>query len=315
MESMSEQQADHEVEQGELSDAVEMLGKGYERAAVEIHPPSTVMERRGREFREVEHPAFVKISTAFKAEMKDVDEISLKVWLYISLCVNRYSGRANPGLRTIARDTSFAVNTVRAAIERLENEYNLLTVDREKQKYNIYEPLAFVSANRLDPVSPDDTPAETVSVGAQTVSAKAETVSPRMILNQRNQKNQTSAQFQKITKAANKTVDAILDNERKTTGKQWTNLPEIYHPFAKAFQDATGIIYTKKQSFDWMDTFDEWLKSDFQPSDVDTAIRSIQADGRVSISRPGSVTWKLRAGVAAKHSQQVSFEDDPRGVW
>jgi hypothetical protein len=122
--------------------------------------------------------------------------------------------------------------------------------------------------------------------------------------------------IQKITKSANKTVDAILENERKSTGKQWTNLPEIYHPFAKVFQDLTGIIYTKKQSFDWMDTFDEWLKGGFQPSDVDAAIRSIQNGGRVSISRPGSVTWKLRAGIAARHiSVPVSdFESDPRCV-
>jgi len=173
-----------------IQDAMEMLGAGYEQPAIEIAPAHTVLERRGKEFQEVEKPAFVKISTGFKAEMKSIDEVALKVWLYISLCVNRYSGRANPGLRTIATECSLAVNTVRSAIERLEGEYNLLTVDRESKRYNIYEPLAFVSANRTDPgVSANDTPGETVSIEDKTVSIEGQSVSARVILNQRNQKN------------------------------------------------------------------------------------------------------------------------------
>jgi hypothetical protein len=181
---MSEEQADY------ITEAMEMAGKGYEHPAVEITPPHAVIERRGKEFQEVITPAFVKISTGFKEEMAGIDEIALKVWLYIALSVNRYSGKANPGLRTIAAGTGFAINTVQSALKRLETDYNLLTVDRESRKYNIYEPLAFVSANKTTPisgVSPDDTVTETVSVEGESVSAKAPSVSPRMILNQINQ--------------------------------------------------------------------------------------------------------------------------------
>jgi hypothetical protein len=109
------------------------------------------------------------------------------------------------------------------------------------------------------------------------------------------------AQIQKIKESADQAVDNILENERKAKGRQWTNLPEIYHQFGKTFQDCTGIIYTKKQAFDWMSEFDEWLKAGFKPEDVERAIRSIQADGKISISRPGSITWKLRAQVSAAH--------------
>jgi hypothetical protein len=174
----------------DTADAMEMLGKGYDHPAVTIEPPSVAMELRGREFREVEKPAFVKISTGFKVRLKEVDEIALKVWLFIALSVNRYSGRANPGLRTISEETGLAINTIRAAIERLEKKYDLLTVNREERRYNIYEPRAFVSANRSEPVSPDDTDAQTVSVEGQSVSVEGQSVSARVILNQSNKSNQ-----------------------------------------------------------------------------------------------------------------------------
>ncbi len=116
--------------------------------AVIIEPPRIVIERHDGKMVETERDAFVKISTRFKAEMSRIDPVALKVWLYIALSVDRTSGRANPGLRTIARDCGLAVNTVRSAIERLENEYHLLVVYRGERRYNIYEPVEFVSARK-----------------------------------------------------------------------------------------------------------------------------------------------------------------------
>ena len=184
-----------------ITDAEEMINT---QPTVEIEPPRSVISRRGREFIEEDRPAFIKFSTGFKKELAGIDEIALKVWVFIALSINRNSGKANPGLRTIADGTGFAINTVRSAVARLETKYNLLLVDRESRKYNIYEPTAFVSANRADPtVSPDDTPytdetpsvsveAQSVSLGDESVSAKPPSVSPRMILNQINQRNQNN---------------------------------------------------------------------------------------------------------------------------
>jgi hypothetical protein len=198
---MSEERGEYKVgSDTEIQDAMDMLGKGYDRPSVIITPPHVTMERRDNAFKEVIVPAFVKISTDFKSELATIDEVALKVWLYIALSVNRYSGKANPGLRTISAGTGLAINTIRAALERLEEKYNLLTVDRESRKYNIYEPLAYVSANRTDPqvtVSSADTPPvgdesvsvldESVSVEPESVSVLDESVSARVILNQRNQ--------------------------------------------------------------------------------------------------------------------------------
>lgn len=170
---MSENQADY------ITDAMKMLGSGYDDSpSVEIEKPRAVVERKGGKLVETERPAFVKIYTSFKDEMRDIDEIAMKVWLYIALSVNRDTGEAHPSLRTLSDRLGFAVNTIRSAIGRLE-EKNLLVVERGERKYNRYFPADYVSARR-ETVSADDT-------DDKTVSAKGETVSPRVILNQINQ--------------------------------------------------------------------------------------------------------------------------------
>ncbi|MEI7846358.1 MAG: hypothetical protein WCK35_11195, partial [Chloroflexota bacterium] len=223
----------------EIDDANEMIGKGYDQQpALEIESARTVIERRNGRMQEVERAAFVKISTAFKPEMKDIDEVALKVWLFIALSVNRNSGKANPGLRTIAEDCSFAVNTVRGAIERLETKYNLLIVHRNEKRYNIYEPVAFVSANKsvsvadtdaIETVSADDTDkSETVSAGSQTVSIKSQTVSARVIHNQSNQINQTSP---KKSEKKGDIVDGFLAFAKSPAMEKISKIDEITSAF------------------------------------------------------------------------------------
>jgi hypothetical protein len=176
---MSEEQAEY------LADVLEMINT---HPTVEIEPPRSVVARRGRENIEEDRPACIKFSTGFKKELSSIDAVSLKVWIFIALSINRNTGKANPGLRTIAAGVGMGVNTVQAALIRLDKKYNLLSIDRESRKYNIYEPLAFVSANKSDPsVSATDT---TVSEKEQTVSEKQESVSHTRILNQSNQSNQ-----------------------------------------------------------------------------------------------------------------------------
>jgi Replication initiation and membrane attachment protein (DnaB). len=159
-----EDQADY------LADMKEMVGKGYDRPSIEIEAPRLVIERRNRQMVETESPAFVKVSTNFKSELKELDATALKVWLYIALSINRISETAYPGLRKTAEDTDLAINTVRDAVDRLENKYNLLSVTRHGTKRTIYRVTDFVSANHKEPVSKTDTPIQTVSVFEETVS-------------------------------------------------------------------------------------------------------------------------------------------------
>lgn len=159
-----------------VTDAMSMLGSGYENPAIEIEAPRTVTERRDGKLVEADRPAFVKIYTNFKGELKNIDPDALKVWLFIALSVNRYSGEAHPGLRAISEGVGLAVNTVRAAVGRLDAEYRLLQVQKEDGKSNKYYPSDYVSASK-DTVSRHDTVIETVSKNNGAVSKIDETVS------------------------------------------------------------------------------------------------------------------------------------------
>ena len=292
----------------DLEDAVTMLGKVYEEPAVRIEPVRTVIERRNGRMEEVERAAFVKISTAFKPEMKNIDEIALKVWLYIALSVNRNSGKANPGLRTIAENCGFAVNTVRAAVDRLENKYNLLIVYRNEKKYNIYEPASYVSANKT--VSPDNTDfsktvsanGESVSANGESVSVKDESVSPKVTLNQRNQSNQKCTD-EEIIRNANLTVDAILEKELKAQSS-WVGreaMPEILRDLADEFVRATNIKPAKKELAWWLGEFQDWLTIGVRPVDVKSGVEYAR-EHDFDIFQPASLTKTLRMLIAKRKS-------------
>lgn len=326
---MSEQRPEyHTSGDGDLKDAMEMLGTGYE-PSLEIHPEITVIRRRGQEMKEEVIPAFVKISTDFKKEMACIDEISLKVWLFIALSVNRVSGKANPGLRTISEGTGFAVNTIQAALIRLEKKYNLLTVDRNKCKYNIYEPLAFVSANKTPPtggVSADDTVIGTVSVEDKTVSVQPktvsvgdETVSARVILNQSNQSNQIKPEngFSKeFFEECNKKVDRLLESEGKAQMKKSWRLRELCQD--DAIRDLIDVLYQEKrlepiksQLMYWIEVVGEWVDNGFQPDDVRAAIRLADEKG-YSYNQPSGLTNTIVRVAGARRLMQEKRCTSPR---
>lgn len=181
---MSESKVPYETE---VADAMEMLGKGYDDPSLEIVPASSTLQRRGKEFLEKETAAFVKVSTAFKNELAEIDGNDLKVWFFIALSVNRLTGTANPGIRTIAAGCGLDKDTVSRAVKRLEG-HGLLTVDRESKKYNIYQPADYVSANKSVPTM--GTIEKSVPIQGESVPTNDESVPTRWGLNQSNQSNQ-----------------------------------------------------------------------------------------------------------------------------
>ena len=169
---MSEKKAEYKVDQSitqDLDDAIEMLGKGY--PSVTIEPPRKLMEKR-KDFEEVSRPAWIKFSTAFKLEMKNIKPNALKVWIYIALSVN-YSGVAFPGIRTIADNIGVSHQTVLTAIKELE-DLGLLSVKRGEARHNFYqlsddfvtigrgtEPVQKLDQSNLEaPIGLNDTPDE-----------------------------------------------------------------------------------------------------------------------------------------------------------
>jgi len=241
----------------DTADALEMLGKGYEHPAIEIEQERTVIQRRAGKLESVDRPAFVKISTAFKQELATISGDALKVWLFISLSINRRTNKANPGLRTIAEQVNLAVNTVQKCLQELES-LELLTVDRQSRKYNIYETPEYVSANRAEPtVSNGDTVAETVSNFDTTVSNSDETVSPSVILNQSNQNNQRAVEIAKTSFEAAIYAGQPIGQEQFDREHYKDVAPKMFEA-ALGFSKALPWWSTKE----WED-FAEWVVTEY----------------------------------------------------
>ncbi len=228
--------------QQEIADAMEMMGKGYE-PSLEIHPQQTVIKRHKGEMQEEVIPAFVKISTSFKSEIKTMSGMAMKVWIYLALSINRNTEQAHPGIRNIADNCGIAKTTTVEAVKELE-KLGLLQVNREDRKYNIYEIPEYVSANTVSKNGTDhksvSIKSETVSEIPQTVSVKDESVSELLILNQINQKNQINqttenSQNQKPRTDAIKKgnmMDAILASEANNPPHKYQQVRE---EFAREF--------------------------------------------------------------------------------
>jgi hypothetical protein len=260
----------YEVEES-VENALEMLGAGYE-PTIEIESQRTVTERRGGKLIEADRPAFVKIYTNFKQEMKDIDSDALKVWLFIALSVNRFSGEAHPGLRAISDGVGLAVNTVRAAVERLENEYNLLQVEREGGKSNKYYPADYVSANR-EGVSRGDTVPETVSKNTGTVSKTSETVSNQY------RKSAQPEEPDKQERDANASAIRDLSIENQIfIGKMNVELSRV-EQIKNAIRDYFKLtpFWRSKTDRQWI----EWaLENNITPEQIKVAARKYGSDRR-----------------------------------
>lgn len=192
-------------------------GKGLV-SPLEIHSQTTVVRRRGFEMFEDVIPAFIKISTGFKAELKNINATALKVWVYLALSINRNTEQAHPGIRTIAEACGIGQNTAIAAVRELER-LGLLLVNRKDRKYNIYEIPAYVSANARtaskteavkETASGED---ETASQSSQTASEKLQTASASQRLNQINQSNQTNQKESTTTREISGKVFTAYENE------------------------------------------------------------------------------------------------------
>lgn len=111
---------------------------------------------------------------------------------------------------------------------------------------------------------------------------------------------------------ASKKVDYIIEANEKAKSRSWSNLPANYHDYGRAFFEVTGLKYVKSMAFDCMSTFDEWRESGFSPDNVREAFAELKAAGKQGmVSRPGSLTWKLRSLAVENNTKEVfpCYED------
>ena len=235
----------------------------------------------------------------------------MKVWIFVSLSINRKSGRANPGLRTIADGVGLAVNTVQKALKELE-AVNLLAVYRGERRYNLYEIPEYVSAIRAEPsVSNRDTDLQTVSNSGETVSNSAQTVSHSVILNQSNQNNQNGGKPpvfltpEEIEQATRK-ADAILGLANPTDpSKAWTGRDKIRPDlleYADWYNTATGQVMTKRVQKSWWKAMGEWKDEGLEVKHLQEAFEA-RSKWR-TVADPNELT-KDAAAIKALGDRQV----------
>jgi hypothetical protein len=244
-----------------VTDALEMIGSGYDQPTVVIEPPRSYTARRNGEMIEVDEPAWVKFSTDFKKELKTLDEYSLKVFVYIGLSVNFETGEAFPGIRKIAEDTGMGKNTVAKAVENLEN-LKFLTIFRREGASNIYKPVRFIS---IGTVPPEGTPLAELSLEDDLLSLETDQLSlgQEGNLHNKNNKNNKTGDL----------VDAILK----------------YNLSPKAIRDAIATHFRLTPNFEtkynrqWM----QWaMENDVTPEKLKVAAELWRVDKRFNWAMP-----------------------------
>lgn len=161
----------YEIEES-LENALEMMGKGYEPAAIIEQPRQRLILREG--LGEEWTVAWVKLSTAFKPHIKELKGSPLAVWLFISLSINKH-GVAFPSIQKIADETGYSRQGVMDAVAVLE-EKGYLKVRRGERRFNLYEP-------EFAAIGKTNEPSETVNLvdsseNGQVYSPNESTFSP-----------------------------------------------------------------------------------------------------------------------------------------
>lgn len=238
-----------------------------------------------------EKQTYTQVPNSLFEIMGEMDESELKVVLYV--CRYTFGYHRNTvkiSTRKIAEAVKMSVNSVQRGAEAAEKRG---LIERINDGQNTTEWRAIVEG-----VSTIDTASAEVY---QPLIQGVSTIEAQVRLNK----------DKEIIKKANKTVDAILETERKAKGKQYTQLPEIFIPYAKSFADATGIQPSKRDLMEWLSVIQDWMNAGYQPSDVTEAVRDIIAEGKISIARPASITFKLRSLAMAKRAEPHYYQPGP----
>lgn len=229
---------------------------------------------------------------------------------------------AYPGYTRLEVKTSLSRQGIADTIEAIKQNNLAVFTGKSKLHTNSYTLNLKQIKTLVKPLDSDITP-ESSHLTPPSQATLPEGVKP---LDLNHPKPSLNPSIDEVVKKANAEVDAILAQMRLSAGKSWTKLPEIYHPYAKAFCAATGLEYVKKNLYDWIGVFEEWQAQKYLPEDVITAVQAIADEGRAgTISAPRSVTHKLNGikvsritrerALQAQTTPEESGEPDWREQW
>ena len=152
MEQKAEYSTD-KVEQQDIDDTLEMMGKGY--PVVQFEPPSEqIVETREGTYEIAHSLGWVKLSAYFRENMlAKLKGAKLSVFICICLHVNEH-GQAFPSIDTIAKETDLHRDTVMDTIAELESVPGLLSVVRRRGQKSVYRPAFAARGKEREPYIP-----------------------------------------------------------------------------------------------------------------------------------------------------------------
>jgi hypothetical protein len=86
----------------------------------------------------------------------------------------------------------------------------------------------------------------------------------------------------------------------------WNETPSEFHPYFLVCegQPVNLKFNTPNKIAKALTVFGEWILAEYTPADVTRAVTAIRAEGRIEISSPKSITWKLDAQASTAKSRQ-----------
>ena len=253
---MTEQQSEY------ITDALDMLGKGYE-----IHPPQRVIksDKNGKPV-EVREDAWVKISMAFLETMRNLKGARLSVWMAIALRIDD-NYVSYPSIAKMQKDTGLSNREIIDTVRELEKE-GYLTV-KNQRGHNVYQILSYAAFGAANPVIPGSEVSSPVNSGADLVNSGAG-IGEETSLKQ--DVNETKQDLSKITEKANKTFEGIIK----------------YSLSPKAIQEALAKYFKLTPNFEakynrqWM----QWaMENNVTPGQIELAADTWKNDKRFN--------WKM----------------------
>lgn len=289
----------YEVEDS-TDNAMAMLGKGYEAPSVVVEPPTRRTERRGKKMVEVEEPAWVKFSTDFKNELAEMNEYSLKVFIYIGLSVNFHSGEACPGVRKIAEDTGMNKDTVSKAIANLAAT-GFLTVHNREGRRNIYKPTRYIS---IGTVRPERTPKHKLSDAMQKLSDENTKLSDASRVKSAQQEEQEEQELKdRATPKATDIPEVVLFHS--VTGRYPSK--DTFRIVALSIQKVSARLNRAVVCDDLLPFWEAWRIKDYRKTNLswltDWAVAGKITNGNGKTTQPKQVPDNFQAEYEAKRER------------
>ena len=213
-------------------------------------------------------------------------------------------GIAYPGLKRLERKTALSHHTVIDTIEAMEYNGIISVLERnEKHNTNTYQ----INVRCFSEYS-KELPINIYNAVVQPLHQGSAVVAPEVVqqlhynhqLTTNNHNAKVSKKATLTQKDYNDTDNQIRDMvsySRKAKDRTDTLLPEQYQDYAKAFTDATGIVYLPNQQSKWIGAFEMWNSLGVKVEDIKRAVTQLNG---YTVSSPMSLTNTLNTLIAER---------------